>query len=248
MVKENLSQTVKSVSSQALNGWNAVIAVNSGSQLPPLPPGFEVKWVDFPPNRLHEKGIADRNSFYDALRFDKGRRVLAGLLHMKPEGHVMIVDDDDFVSCNLTSLVQKNPEVPGWYFSEGYVWRDSGAMTYRCQDFHKVCGTSHIIRSDLYELPESFDQASEDYIKRMLGSHVFIEGHLRKKGIPLQPLPFPGAVYRIGHPGAHSKSKGLLRHFVANARALTDPILIARQLLGARPVTRRFRREFFGLG
>lgn len=60
-------------------------------------------------------------------------------------------------------------------------------------DFSRFCGTSHIVRADLYAVPERFEEASESFVKRMLGSHVFIEEHLRASGSPLAPLPFPGA-------------------------------------------------------
>ena len=41
-------------------------------------------------------------------------------------------------------------------------------------------------------------------VKDMLGSHRRIRDILKSKGVPLQPLPFRGAVYRVGNAGSHS--------------------------------------------
>ena len=69
---------------------------NHGADLPPLPTNFSDVRVDFPPNVLHDMDNTDRETVYRAFRQDKGQRVLAGLLAARPQGHVMIVDDDDF--------------------------------------------------------------------------------------------------------------------------------------------------------
>jgi hypothetical protein len=185
--KQNLADTVRSISSQLCNDWNAVVVANHGSDLPPLPARIDVKWVDFLPNMMHERGNADRENFYDAFRADKGRRVLAGMLHAGSMGHVMIVDDDDFVSNRLASFVANHRASAGWFLSEGFAWNDGGKLLYRLSDFHQRCGTSHIVRSDLYAIPKNMGQASEGYVRRMLGSHVFIDGYLEVSGDPLNP-------------------------------------------------------------
>src|SRR5690606_10870385 len=79
LLKANLSQTAASIASQTDTGWRALVVANEGADLPPLPPGFDVVRVTFPPNRLHELGEADLEAVYDAFRADKGRRVLAGM-------------------------------------------------------------------------------------------------------------------------------------------------------------------------
>ena len=47
----------------------------------------------------------------------------------------------------------------------------------------------------------------------MLGSHVFLHEQMEASKTPLAPLPFIGAIYRIGHAEAHSRSGGILRKF-----------------------------------
>ena len=85
-VKRTLAQTVQSIARQDRDGWKAVVIANHGADLPELPKGFDVKRVDFPPNQLHAQGNATQGQFYQAFRLDKGRRVLAGMLHAGENG------------------------------------------------------------------------------------------------------------------------------------------------------------------
>jgi hypothetical protein len=244
-LKANLVQTVGSIAGQSDPRWRAFIVANNGADLPPLPPGFSVVHVDFPPNGLHEKGSAPLEQVYQAFRMDKGRRVLAGLIASRPQGHVMIVDDDDFVSNRLVSHVAGHPRHNGWFVEQGYVWSPGDSLVYRDQDFYHMCGTSHIIRADLYAIPARMEDASADYIARMLGSHVQIASALAAKGHPLAPLPFPGAVYRIGHPGAHSKSWGLIGKCLLPG-LLRGPVEFIRRLTRLHRLSPAMRAEFFG--
>src|SRR5882757_5731115 len=246
LLKTRLSQTAAAIARQNHSEWRAVVVANTDADLPPLPTGFDIKRVDFPPNPLHELGKGDKEALYEAFRYDKGRRVLAGMLHVRDTDYFMIVDDDDFVSRELAGFVASHHGAPGWCFTRGYVWSDGGHLLYQHPAFHKSCGTSHIIRAGLLELPAQFEAATDLYIKRMLGSHIFIDDYLRDKGTPLAPLPFCGAVYRIGHEGNHSKSSRLLRTFVFKKKFIVRPWLIVRAALRLRPLTGRISQEFFG--
>ena len=100
------------------------------------------------------------------------------------------------------------------------------------------------MRADLYGLPLDGSAVSEDDIKQRLGSHIFIEQMLEPTGSPLAPLPFCGAVYRIGHRGAHSGSMGVMRSFVLERRNFA-PLALVQSVLRLRPMTARVREEFF---
>ena len=246
-LKLKLAETINSISKQDHAGWKAVIVANHGSDLPPIPEGFEVKWVDFPPNPHADMSKAGKEAFYESVRLDKGRRILAGLLHARDDmGHVMGVDEDDFVSRKLTRFVAQHSEEPGWYLHEGFIWGDGGKLLYKYRGFSSFCGTSHIIRSDLYKLPRTLGEASETYIKQTLGSHLYIERILAEAGTPLKPLPFIGATYRIGHVGSASRSSNLLRHFFLRRGHLKKPVDLLRRSLSLRMVTHEIRAEFFG--
>lgn len=246
LLKANLTQTIASISAQTNPNWKAVIVANEGADLPSIPEGFEIVRVDFPPNNMHEQQGQDKEAFYDAFRIDKGRRVLKGMLHARDTAFYMIVDDDDFVSSSLVSYVAQNSKANGWKISEGYVWGDGGKLLYIHRDFANYCGTSLIIRADLYSLPDSFEVATSDYIKTMLGSHVKIGGILADKGNALVNLPFRGAVYRIGHAGAHSNSPTLIKMYLLNRSVMVNPLRFFRNLLSMRLVSLAIKKEYFG--
>ncbi|NDF13346.1 MAG: galactosyl transferase [Proteobacteria bacterium] len=246
-VARRLADTVRSIAQQENGDWRAVVVANPGTEIPPLPPRFETVWVDFPPNTLHQREGVDQETFYEAFRIDKGSRVLAGMLHARPTGHVMIVDDDDFVSNKLAGFVAEHPKDNGWYIARGYVWTEGSPLLYAHGAFSNLCGSSHIIRADLYQIPENFMAASHDYIKRMLGSHVMIEKHLEESGTALTALPFYGAIYRVNSSTSHSLAGGVSRLFFFNRETLRHPLRFLRRLFRLRLRTAAIRKEFYGV-
>ncbi len=245
-LKRRLAETIRSIAGQDDARWRAIVVANTGSDLPPMPGNFELKHVDFAPNPMVERGDNDLEAFRDCVRFDKGRRVLAGLLQADRTGYVMVVDDDDFVSCRLTGFVAGHGGKSGWYVRDGYVWGDGGKLIYKYADFSKFCGTSHIIRTDLFELPASVEAADADYVRKIFGSHIFVREYLEKRGKPLEPLPFAGAVYRIGHAGAHSQSTGLVRQFFFKRELVRNPWKILGRFSRLRLLGTDLRRQFWG--
>jgi hypothetical protein len=245
-LKRRLTQTIASIAGQSNTDWHAVIVANEGADLPDLPPQFSVATVTFPPNQLHDLQGSDREKVYDAFRLDKGRRVLSGMLSARDTRYFMIVDDDDFVSSNIVTFVAGHSAENGWKIEKGYLWNEGGRLLMHHNDFANFCGTSLIVRSDLYRLPATFEDADIDYIKSMLGSHVRIGKALADAGNPLGALPFRGAIYRVGHSGAHSKSSNLIGTYFLNRSALRHPRALLRNLFRVRPLDRTLRQEFFG--
>jgi hypothetical protein len=245
-LKANLAQTVASIAGQTHHDWRGIVVANEGADLPDLPAQFTVVRVAFPPNNLHEMGEADLEAVYEAFRADKGRRVLAGMLAARDSRFFMIVDDDDFVSARLARYLSENPDANGWTIDRGYIWDDGGRLLLGYDEFSHLCGTSLIVRADLYGLPESFEDAHLDWIKSMLGSHVRITDILAERGAPLSTLPFRGAVYRVAHAGSHSKAPSLVRKYFLSREALGRPRRMLRHLSRLRLVGDGARREFFG--
>jgi hypothetical protein len=243
---KNLKETVASIANQDSPLWRCIIVANRTAEIPAMPSGVDVERVDFPPNPHHEKAGVSLEVFYDAVRLDKGRRLLAGLIRAKNSRFVMIVDDDDFVSRRLTSFVAANQASNGWVLRDGLVWGDGGKWTYRHDAFSDLCGTSRIVRTEIYKAPATVAEASEEYIKRTLGSHRYIDSQLAAAGTPLAALPFPGAVYRIGHASAHSKSRTILNSLVFNRQALRWPHRVPGKLARLRLLSPAVRQEFFG--
>jgi hypothetical protein len=80
----------------------------------------------------------------------------------------------------------------------------------------------------------------------MLGSHVRIADILARRGTPLMPLPFHGAVYRVAHGGSHSKAPSLLVKYFLSWEAFKRPRRLLRNLGKLRLVGETAKREFFG--
>jgi len=246
LAMNNLQETVASIANQSNPDWRAIIVANTVAKIPAFSRQIEVERVDFPPNAHHDQTGLDVESFRDAVRLDKGRRVLAGLLKAKQSKFIMLVDDDDFVSSQLAAFVATRQSANGWSLGQGFVWDDGGHIVYRHTDFSALCGTSHIVRTDLYKIPDRFEDATENYIKRMLGSHRFIASDLASAGTPLDQLPFPGAMYRVGHAGSHSRSGKILQSLVFNQYNMRRPHRVPRHLARLRLLSPKLRREFFG--
>jgi glycosyltransferase involved in cell wall biosynthesis len=245
-LKRRLAQTMRSIAAQDDPRWRAIIVANEGADLPALPDKFHLERVDFPPNPMFERGEHGLQAFRDGVRLDKGRRVLAGILAADRGGHVMVVDDDDFVSCRLTGFVGAHRERNGWYVQNGYIWGDGGKLIYEYPDFSQFCGTSHIVKAALYELPPSVAEADPDNIRKLFGSHVFIREYLAERGAPLEPLPFVGAIYRVGHAGAHSQSPGLIKQVFFEREILRNPLKLVQRFARLRLVGAEVRHQFWG--
>ena len=247
LLKANLAQTLTSISNQSNSDWRGIVVANEGADLPDLPTRFSVERVTFPPNDMHERGGASREDFHDAFRVDKGRRVLKGMLRGRDSRFFMIVDDDDFVSSRIVHYVSQNKDANGWTIDKGYIWDAGGKLLLEHDDFNHLCGTSLIIRSDLYGLPTRFEDASVDWIKSMLGSHVRIADILAEHGTPLERLPFRGAVYRVANAASHSRTPSLMVKYFLNWNALKQPRRLLWTARKLRFVGHAAKREFFGM-
>ncbi len=245
-LRARLEQTVASIANQDHPDWNCVIVANEGADLPDLPPGFAVERVTFPPNDMHELNKGSREAVLDAFRYDKGRRVLAGMLAVPDARYFMIVDDDDLVHSGLVSHVAQSNNANGWFIDKGYLWDEGGRWFLLTKTFDSLCGTCLIIRSDLYGLPPQSGDADIDWIKVTLGSHVRIKPALARRGTPLAPLPFAGAAYRVGSAGSHSQAPGILKMGFLNPAVLRNPRRLIANLLRLRWITPTLGQQFFG--
>jgi hypothetical protein len=247
-VKTVLEQTAASIAGQQSDQWRGVVVANTGSDLPTLPPRFEVASVDFSPNPLHDLG-PDYMTWpdkFEAFRYDKGRRVLAGLLHAPDSDHYMVVDDDDFVSSRLAGFVARDPNARGWYIMNGYMWSEGSGWLFRHPTLHQSCGTTHILHRDLMKIPSTAADAPLQHV-RWLGTHARIVEELIAADTPLQPLPFHGSVYRVGHGNAHSQMRSVWHSCFMRKGVLLRPHVLAGNLTRLRRLTLSHIGEF-GMG
>jgi hypothetical protein len=241
-----MAATFRSVAAQAGGMWRLIVVANRGAELPALPRNAELVEVDFERPALPPRN-ADPERHLNLTLLDKGRRVLAGLLHARPTGHVMVVDYDDLVSNRLAAFVASDPEAYGWSLGSGYFYAGGEEAIFLGGQFHRHCGTSHIVRADLLELPSEFGAADDTQVLRWLGEHVFIRADLRERGTPLDLLPFPGALYRIGHLNSMSRSPGLDGYIRRELRRLGDTAEARRTIeRRMRKVDAAFAAEFLG--
>lgn len=242
-VRHRLGQTLASIAGQESDAWRCVVVANAGTDLPALPDGVVPVDVDFPlPARLRHEATQEERD--EAVRADKGRRVLAGLLAARPAGHVMVVDYDDFVSRRLASLAADGPTVPGWYADGGLVYDGSRVLYRMRRGFDRTCGTSLVVRSDLLDLPARSEDADEATVRRWLGSHIYLKDDLSRRGTPLTPIPFDAAVYRVGTADSASGLPGIRGLYFRRRLVATRPWAALRNLTSIRLLTRARRREF----
>ena len=224
-VKELIGVTLASLCAQDAPGSRVVLGVSPGTDLPPLPAGVEAVPVDLPYRPLPE---GEGPARWDAIRADKGLRLAHALAAARPQGHVMVVDFDDLVSRRLAAVVASSPDAPGWFVDSGYLWGGGAFTSTQPTGFNEVCGSSLIVRADLLRLPDDpSDPANLEWIKTILGSHKGWRDHFT-----LQPLDFPGAVYRVGAGHNVSGAEGIGRRLYY---AVRRPWELPRVLATLRP-------------
>ncbi|WP_199320672.1 hypothetical protein [Leptolyngbya sp. FACHB-261] len=148
--------------------------------------------VDFQPPK--EKTIIA------AKRTDKGRKILAGLIHARQfsPSHTMVVDADDCISKNLAAFVDQRAGNNGWFLNKGYRYHDGDSFVYlKRRNFYRMCGTCNIVRYDLNQLPEHPEYNRGYGYYEYYIAHERVKETLAAQGSPLKPLPFSGAVYMV---------------------------------------------------
>lgn len=244
LIQRNLIETLGSISAQTASNWECRLIASPGSELPDLPANCTVRWVDMPPPRFPDMK-QQRTAYIDMANHDRGMRLFEGARDVPPDAYVMPVDYDDFISCHLVDFVNRNQGAPGWYFPNGYLYA-GGRWTYLTRKMWRICGTSHIIRRSAYSSFINTDGTVDiAAVDRQLGNHIYNLPDWAGTENALSPLPFPGAVYRVGNPeSAIGNKRGLFRTITPPRRLLKQPRIYLPQLWGYRPLTARIRQEF----
>ena len=178
-------RTVRSACAQTSPEFRVIVVCHEQPEIGFQDQRLEFLRVGFPPPGQDMEGRVR----------DKNRKALAGLRHAlacQPT-HVMLLDADDCVSNRLAEHVARHPASNGWYIAKGYFYRE-GMQTVHIERrrFQGWCGSSYLVRPELLDLPVP---PAEDWCFH----HSKVARQMRKRGTPLEPLPFPGAVYLISH-------------------------------------------------
>jgi hypothetical protein len=207
-----LENTLRSIRAQSDPEWRAIVVCNERPERPFDDPRVVYLPVAFPP----PSDVAHACIGMDALRLDRGCKYLVGLAHaarFAPD-HVMFFDADDFVSNRVAAFANAHAAAAGWYIPQGYVYDEELALFGRLDNFHLICGTSHIVRYDALPMPEGVrDDATQEWILEhvahrflfeTLGSHRWLVEDLAARGHVLEPMPFRAALYFIGNGENHT--------------------------------------------
>ena len=167
---------------------------------------------------------------------DKYRKIQRGLVEAKPlmPGYVMPADADDCVSNRLCPWILSQPSTGNWRLSKGYLY-DEGARTVVIHpEFHLQCGTSHAAWCKPEDLPDGMSAGKEASFWLRYGHHI-IDDEMARLGRPFRDIPFPAAVYVLGHPDNYTGFRladwsGWRQRFFRWSRT--------------RPVTAAMRKEF----
>ena len=203
VVTDLLRTTLASILRQSVRPIGVYVVCN---EIPSWAAGMrEVKFiqVDFPPARAPNSAEDE----YEWIYRDKGCKIALALEHARRDGatHVMPVDADDFVSRRLAEHVSTHPDAAGWFFPTGILYSRLFKIAEIQREFWSRCGTSHIVRTELMPSTASFGARprQEDIVAcfdrwildHVFGDHVQWQRYFAELGHPLQPLPFPGAVW-----------------------------------------------------
>jgi hypothetical protein len=239
-----LERTLDSILAQTDPRFNAVVVCHDIPDIPQADqPNVEMLTVDFP--------VPDRNN--DAMCIDKILKVSRGVEWAQAHGseYVMFVDADDLVSRRLSAWVAANSGGNGWFFRSGYAHCYGDPWMRTQTPHHLICGTGAIVRADLLRF------AKVDFCHGRVVNTLAAAGignylsHLAEQGSPIEPLPFPGAIYVL-HDDSTSEVPGGSGYRLNGTRD-TRPIWrrtlswgkrTVNTLSRTRPVTSRVRREF----
>jgi len=210
-----LNHTLDSVLAQSAAEFKIIVVCNEKS-IPVKHPDVEFLEVNFlPPSDLEHPKTG-----MNAIQIDRGCKYACGLIYAKrfDPVHVMFFDADDLLHRNIAATVLAEPDSDGWYIDQGYSFKMGASHMTLLDNFHTHCGTSHIVRYNSLPMPLSLDwdadqkefiaELGESYIKSRLGSHRFTVNTQSKAGFKLSPLPFPGAIWVLGHGENHSGRSG----------------------------------------
>ncbi|MCT0253951.1 MULTISPECIES: hypothetical protein [unclassified Synechocystis] len=144
------------------------------------------------------------------------------------------------MSSNLVSycLNQQNPN--GYFINRGY--RNDAQLPgylFQRKNFYHECGSSFILNPYRAPYPDTnidlTKETGENYFVRRYVVHAYVPSCMEKMGFPLQPIPFPAAIYRFHDSNIYATTlrppDSALRRY-------------GRLLLKGKKITHQLRTEF----
>lgn len=224
-VSRMCERTLRSVCAQTSPDFRAFLVCNTRPETDFTHPNLTIIERDFP---LPATTSAARMQ-------DKWGKLKVGLIaarHLAP-AHVMLMDADDCVHRGLAEYVEKNPDIAGWSIDIGYIHDEGSRWLFRTTNFFQRCGSSAIVRLSQDDFPQSESEPTSKFFILSHGHTVIKEG-MARRGTPLQPLPFVGAVYQTNT--GENDSGTRMSHWRSKREGLKSALAI-------RPLTTRIRTD-----
>ncbi|SRR5579883_440033 len=219
LVTQLFERCMRSLCNQTSPHYRVIVVCNERPRIDFHHPNIKYIEVDFPP--------ANETDPICRGHTDKGRKILKGLIHAQEfcPSHTMAVDADDCVSKYLAEFVHKNQHCYGWFINKGYKYQNGSDFVYiKRSNFYRMCGTSNILMYELNQLPKNPEYNRGYGYYKFYIDHEKVRGDLIKKGTPLQPLPFAGAIYIIDTGENFYYGATKLTFNIFNRKLLNQPI------------------------
>ena len=163
---------------------------------------------------------------------DKAKKLMIGAEFGKKfnPSYLMVVDADDFISNKIAAFVSTKSEQTGYFLDRGYIHESgSSSLYYLRKNFGQYCGTSIIIKPNLFDLAFKNGTYYEHKCSTLTAHNIFLE-----------KLPFCGAIYNR----CHGENLIAVREFSQSLRPKGDYFAYIKHLLRFRPITTRIKQEF----
>jgi hypothetical protein len=216
-----LERTLSSICQQTCNHFRIIVVCNERPII-----RFESSFVEY----LQVKLPVPKNEWWEKDK-DKAKKLRIGADYSKRfnPSYLMVVDADDLVSNKIAAFIRNKSEQNGYFLNAGYVHESGSKLLYYLRkDFGLYCGTSIIIKPNLFEL--LFEQGIYEHNGSPLLSH----------GVALENLPFCGGIYSRGN----GENIFAIEEFSKNLCPKGDYIAYVKHLFRFRPITAQIKKEF----
>ena len=164
-----------------------------------IPPLTSHKCIEYHPI----KTPVPNNTFEDKVH-DKGIKVMTGvqIAYKKQFEWVMFMDADDLLSSTFKDI-KLDKIYDAYVFSKGYTWSVGSKYLYSKNRFHKICGTSYIMKLNKMLFPNWLDNKAMRICDQ---SHSDRENALKQAKHSISYIIKPMVIYLRDHGDNHSQS------------------------------------------
>lgn len=202
-VEKLFNDTIRSIYNQTNKNFKIIVACHDVPRMSvDIDERLEFITVDFPtPSTTNEQMT------------DKGYKKIYAMKRIKElgAGYVMFLDADDLVSNRLVDFTYSNNDKLGWLIDKGYKYDQASNKIKKTSNFHKLCGSSSILKYTPEDLPD--EVKFPGYGEKTIKKHIFqyphaevVDVYQNSKNCRINSLPFEGAIYITNNGENHSAS------------------------------------------